>query len=476
MSTLQILLIDDDPAIRRALTRALPPHGFQVHSVASAREAVSALGEESYDLILVDLHMPEIPGRVFVREIARMGIRIPVVVLSGTQKVREVIDMMRLGVSDFVHKPFQMEELVASLRRAADQSQSSSARPSRPKSTELLEASSLAITRNPIPDDLSDDYDSSVETVADRPPPPGPATSGIPTLRTQTPNGEVSSPQDTPILVRDLLRDLKEKKLKLPVLDPRVSEIQRFISNQEAGIDELLNVIGRDPALSASVLQVANSGYYSSGARAFENLRDASVRIGNKQVLSVAMQVLIRSAFSSSREPFRTLMSRAWENHLLTAKMARGLALACEDDDPEEIYVAALLHNSGELGMLQLLSEIYDEARHGPVDLRELAHSVAQHHERFGKALGSAWSLPRFVRRMAACHHQAPPHEGLDERRRRHIILAAWSIACERTPEYLAAGFALPAIEYASYLPLTAAAFDARRSELIHAARKAVRP
>jgi HD-like signal output (HDOD) protein/CheY-like chemotaxis protein len=427
MGSPNILLIDDDSAIRGALQRSLPEHGFDICAVPSARAAVAELTRRSFDLLLVDMQMPDISGDIFVRELAKRGSTIPVIVVSGTKSVPDVIKMMRLGVQDFVHKPFATGELIAAIQRAL---------------------SAGAASRTPVPE----------VTVPQRAPRSG---SDVPCMAS-APHGVTPRTPGLP----NILAKLEGGGLKLPVLDPRVADIQNFISAPEAGIDDILRAMGRDPTLTASVLQVANSGYYNAGARPFENLRDASVRIGNRQVLTVAMQVLIRNAFTCRLEPFRTMMSRAWENLHLTARITARLAERCGEANPEDLYVAGLLHNIGELVMLQLFSELYDGSGGMTVPESKLAEALQAHHERFGKAIAESWSQPPMVRRLAGVHHTAPAGEHPAERQQRDIVLTAWAMACELTPDYIAAEGAPNPAECAAALPLTAAEFIEFHSEI----------
>ena len=136
MSTpnLRILLVDDDPTILESVSGLLARHGQDVVRTGSGLRAARFLEESRFDLVVVDLMLPDFNGL----ELARKAVSLPdtvVVVISGTSSMELVIETMRLGIMDFVPKPFRVGELEQSLVRALEraailrQSQQSSAGP-----------------------------------------------------------------------------------------------------------------------------------------------------------------------------------------------------------------------------------------------------------------------------------------------------------------------------------------------------------
>ena len=118
----KLLVVDDDPAIRRLLARTLDRAGYAIVEAADARAALAALGIDKPDLILLDLGLPDRDGLELLPLLVR-GAGPAVIVLTARDAVDEKVAALDLGADDYVTKPFDTEELLArvrsSLRRAA---------------------------------------------------------------------------------------------------------------------------------------------------------------------------------------------------------------------------------------------------------------------------------------------------------------------------------------------------------------------
>jgi DNA-binding response OmpR family regulator len=114
----RILLVEDEAAIRRATTAALEGLGHTVDAVAELDAARALLGEQRYDLALLDLGLRQSSGGfVLIRHIRAAGLPTAIVVLSGTQDHEDMLAAIRLGVADFVPKPVRTSELICVVRR-----------------------------------------------------------------------------------------------------------------------------------------------------------------------------------------------------------------------------------------------------------------------------------------------------------------------------------------------------------------------
>lgn len=113
-----VLVVDDEPQIRRFLRSSLPGQGFAVRDVATAGDAIAAIAREAPDVVLLDLGLPDRDGLDVLREIRGAGSLLPVVVLSVRDDVDGKVRALELGADDYVTKPFDMGELVARLKTA----------------------------------------------------------------------------------------------------------------------------------------------------------------------------------------------------------------------------------------------------------------------------------------------------------------------------------------------------------------------
>lgn len=114
-----ILVVDDDMVMRRVVSAHLAGAGFAVESAANGVEAWEALGETGggYDLVITDIDMPEMNGVELIQRINRELPSLPVVVMTGVGDKALVIDLLRLGVGEYLDKPFEKEDLLAVARK-----------------------------------------------------------------------------------------------------------------------------------------------------------------------------------------------------------------------------------------------------------------------------------------------------------------------------------------------------------------------
>ena len=113
-----ILVVDDDPSIRRLLRTSLGAQGYRISEAASASAALDRLANETAELVLLDLGLPDLDGLDLIRTLRDAGNRLPIVVLSSRGDERGKVAALELGADDYVTKPFSMAELVARIRTA----------------------------------------------------------------------------------------------------------------------------------------------------------------------------------------------------------------------------------------------------------------------------------------------------------------------------------------------------------------------
>ena len=119
----QILLVEDDEKIRAGLLFQLRADGFAPQAVGTAEEAHARLTDASTpspDLLLLDVRLPGMSGVELIRRLAPRGHLPPTVILSGEASISETVEALRLGVHDFIEKPFTRERLLQSIRNALE--------------------------------------------------------------------------------------------------------------------------------------------------------------------------------------------------------------------------------------------------------------------------------------------------------------------------------------------------------------------
>ncbi len=131
MSTSHVLVVDDEDDIRVLIKEILSDEGYEVTNAADAAEARTARDEGKFDLILLDIWMPDTDGISLLREWSEHGeLDCPVVIMSGHGTVDTAVEATRLGAFDFVEKPLSIAKLLRTVERAieASKKQSSTAR------------------------------------------------------------------------------------------------------------------------------------------------------------------------------------------------------------------------------------------------------------------------------------------------------------------------------------------------------------
>lgn len=111
----RILVVDDEPQIRRALRTSLQAHGYEVITAGNGEEAVLMVAEGAPDLVFLDLGLPDLDGTEVIRRVRAFS-EAPVIVLSVREQQADKVAALDAGADDYVTKPFGMEELLARMR------------------------------------------------------------------------------------------------------------------------------------------------------------------------------------------------------------------------------------------------------------------------------------------------------------------------------------------------------------------------
>jgi two-component system response regulator MprA len=113
---MRILVVDDEPAVREAVERALRLEGHDVLLAADGQEALGALDSRPPDAIVLDVLMPRVDGLELCRRMRRRGDRTPVLMLTARDAVSDRVAGLDAGADDYLIKPFALEELLARVR------------------------------------------------------------------------------------------------------------------------------------------------------------------------------------------------------------------------------------------------------------------------------------------------------------------------------------------------------------------------
>ena len=113
---MRVLVVDDEPAVRSSLGRALELKSYDVSLAADGREALDALRAQPVDALVLDVMMPRLDGLEVCRRLREAGDRTPILMLTARDAVDDRVAGLDAGADDYVVKPFALDELLARLR------------------------------------------------------------------------------------------------------------------------------------------------------------------------------------------------------------------------------------------------------------------------------------------------------------------------------------------------------------------------
>src|SRR6185436_19623233 len=120
-STPHILFVDDEPALRSLMAERLKERGFEVVEAESGEKALDLLDQFAFDIVITDLRMPGVDGGKVIEAAVSRYPGIVAVVITGYGTVKDAVQAIKRGASDFVAKPFQFDELMHVLEKALEQ-------------------------------------------------------------------------------------------------------------------------------------------------------------------------------------------------------------------------------------------------------------------------------------------------------------------------------------------------------------------
>jgi putative nucleotidyltransferase with HDIG domain len=199
------------------------------------------------------------------------------------------------------------------------------------------------------------------------------------------------------------------ESLDLPTPSGAVLDFLQVVSREDASMDEMANLVRREPALAARILTVANSAAFHGGAQ-LRSLKQTLQVLGVRTLHNIAASIAVREAFSGLSGSHTGDFDGFWRHSLLVAELAEAIARESAPADAEEAYLAGLLHDVGELLLLGGLRNTYGrllgEAEGAEPALVALEQATLQtDHAAVGAWLVERWRLPSFMADALLFHH-----------------------------------------------------------------------
>ena len=201
-------------------------------------------------------------------------------------------------------------------------------------------------------------------------------------------------------------------KLSLPSLPEVVLRVQAMASKPSSSVKEVGMLIAQDPPLTARVLRIANSAYYSLSAPVLDICHGAAI-LGLDTLQSVVLQVGVVDLFKHLGTSGAFKPAELWQHSILTAKLAGSFPKGATGGvTPSEAYVAGLLHDVGKFVMFESLRDEYADAFLVSVGQKRPMWEVEQElfqfdHAQVGELVTRRWGLPDKAVRAVGQHHRA---------------------------------------------------------------------
>ena len=213
-----------------------------------------------------------------------------------------------------------------------------------------------------------------------------------------------------PSLVELIQKRQDEGTLELPVFDHVATRVYQAVNGGEIDATGLVTLLEEDPAIASEVLRVANSSFFS-GLGEVTRLRDAIVRLGNRQIASLALAASQKRMYSASGGQFSERLVKLWRHANAVAFGSRWLAQEMGmRESADEAFLAGLLHDVGKMSLLRIIEDLIAEMGDQlPVSESVLDTAITQLHPAHGAELMGSWNLPEVFCRVVADHHGAIP-------------------------------------------------------------------
>jgi DNA-binding NtrC family response regulator len=117
-----ILIIDDEKAIRKALTEILSAEGYKTEEAGDGEEGLKKFKERTYDVVLCDIKMPKLDGIEFLQKATESNADVPVIMISGHGNIETAVDAVKKGAFDYISKPPDLNRMLITIRNAMDKS------------------------------------------------------------------------------------------------------------------------------------------------------------------------------------------------------------------------------------------------------------------------------------------------------------------------------------------------------------------
>jgi putative nucleotidyltransferase with HDIG domain len=212
-------------------------------------------------------------------------------------------------------------------------------------------------------------------------------------------------------LLADLLGDIENNRMVLPTLPEVALRVRDAVEEPNATAGKIADIVGTDAALSARLLQVANSPLYRA-RNPIDNLQTAIARLGNALVRNLVTSLVMKQMFQATSDVLDSRLRNLWEHAVQVAAISRVIASGVPGLQKDQAMLAGLIHDIGALPILVRAEEIPELLE----DEALLDRVIARLHTALGGKILRTWGFPETLVAVAEQHEdlQRDPEGGPD--------------------------------------------------------------
>lgn len=202
---------------------------------------------------------------------------------------------------------------------------------------------------------------------------------------------------DENAFLEDLYQAIDEKRLTLPTLPEVALRVRDAVESEQSRASQVADIVATDAALSARLLQVANSPLYRA-RNPIDNLQMAVARMGTRMVRSLVVSLIMKQIFQATNDLLDKRFRQIWEQSVQIAAISRVLAQNLPNLDKEQALLAGLIHHIGALPVLTM-AEKFPQLLEDPHELDRVIDSLSP---RIGQRILQDWDFPESLARVPA--------------------------------------------------------------------------
>ena len=211
------------------------------------------------------------------------------------------------------------------------------------------------------------------------------------------------------------LKEVVQSAFTLPAMPASTVRLAALIASHNYNVEDVVEIVSFDPVLTLRIIRAANSAA-TGGATPATSVKEAAMRIGSAQLLSLAAATHARGIMKSELPEFGLAGGELWQHGITTALVAELLPDYCTTPIPAETFTAALLHDIGKLNLARFLNAetlawLHRARAQGNASALEAEREILNvHHGELGGMIAQHWKLPDSIVQAIIHHHT--PEEG----------------------------------------------------------------